>query len=244
MMEGEFNSMTEIYRVTPTFVPKPISWGKFKLNIPETYFFLSDFIDMSNKLPDPIRFCSHLAELHKKSVSPTGKFGFHITTCHGRYPQVVDWDSSWVSFYGKFLKGTMDIDRKINGLWKELDDMEDRLFSHVIPKVLGPLESEGRSIKPSLLHADCWEGNIGTDYETGNIYIFDGGALYGHNELEISMWRCKKSRMKGRAYLREYLKNSGVSEPVEQFDDRNRLYNLNMKFNHSALYPGCITRTE
>lgn len=243
-MEGEFDSMLEMYKVTPSFVPKPYSWGRFKLQSPETYYFLSDFIDMSNKLADPVKFCSNLAELHKKSVSPTGKFGFHITTCHGRYPQVVDWDPSWTSFFGKFLKGTMDIDRKINGPWKELDEMQERLLSHVIPRLLGPLESEGRSVKPSLLHTDCWEGNIGTDYETGQIYVFDSGSFYGHNELEISIWRCKRSRMKGRTHLREYLRNFGVSEPVDQFDDRNRLYNLNMNFIHSAHHPGSIPRTE
>ncbi len=78
---------------------------------------------MSNKLPDPVQFCSCFAELHQKSVLPTGKFGFHITTYRGRYPQVVDWDSSWEPFYGKFLRGIIEIDRKINGLWNELDEM-------------------------------------------------------------------------------------------------------------------------
>jgi len=244
MMEGEFNSMRELYKVTPTFVPKPITWGTFKTGLPVTHFFLCDFIDMSNKLADPVAFGSQLAELHMKSVSPTGQFGFHITTCHGRYPQVVDWDPSWTSFYAKFLKGTMDVARPLQTPWPEFERVSDRIISHVIPALLGPLESEGRSVKPSLIHSDCWEGNIGTDYESGQIYVFDSGALYAHNELEVSMWRCKRSRMKGRAYLREYLRHTGVSEPVEQFDDRNRLYNLNMNLIHSAHYPDSVPRNE
>ncbi len=68
--------------------------------------------------------------------------------------------------------------------------------------------------------------------------MFDSGAIYAHNQLEISMWRCKRSRMKGKAYLKEYLRNVGASGPVGQFDDRNRLYSLNMNFIHSAHHRG------
>ena len=64
MMEGEFNAMTELYKAMHSFVPEPYTWGKFKLPSPETYFFLCAFIDMSNKLPDPVQLCSKLAELH------------------------------------------------------------------------------------------------------------------------------------------------------------------------------------
>jgi protein-ribulosamine 3-kinase len=69
MMEGEFNSMSAIYGLIPSFVPKPQAWGKFKLATPETYFFLCDFVEMSNDMPDPVAFCARVAELHRISVS-------------------------------------------------------------------------------------------------------------------------------------------------------------------------------
>ena len=49
--------------------------------------------------PEPVEFTSKLAELHKKSRSPTGKFGFHITTCDGKVAHVVEWEESWAVFF-------------------------------------------------------------------------------------------------------------------------------------------------
>ena len=244
-MEGEYNSMLELYKVMPKFVPKPYCWGKFSSTTTiETYFFLSDFIEMSNKLPNPRTFCTQLAELHKKSVSPTGKFGFHMTTCHGRYPQVTPWESSWVTSYTNFLKGAMDIARTNNEPWPEFDAVSEKILTTVIPAVLGHLESNGRSIKPSLIHSDCWEGNIGTDYATGQIFVFDSGCFYAHHELEPAMWRCKRSRLGGKTYLKEYLRHSSVSEPVEMFEDRGRVYNLTFNFWHICHHPGSSPRNE
>lgn len=96
-MEGEFNAMSELYKTMPSFVPKPHSWGKYRIGNPDTYFFLSQFIEMSDRVPEPNQLCSKLAKL-RSSVSPTGKFGFHVTTCQGRIPQAVSWESSWTRF--------------------------------------------------------------------------------------------------------------------------------------------------
>ena len=54
MMEGEYNATSELYKTTPNFVPKLISWGSVG-NL-EKYYFLSDFIDMSDCLPDQLCF--------------------------------------------------------------------------------------------------------------------------------------------------------------------------------------------
>lgn len=53
--------------------------------------------------------------------------------------------------------------------------------------------------------------------------IFDACAMYAHNELELGMWRNGHHRF-GKPYFRQYLNHMPPSEPVEQFDDRNRLY--------------------
>lgn len=242
MLEGEFHSMTELYKTLPSFIPEPRAWGKFKMPYPETYFFLCDFIDMSNDLPDPVQFCSRVAELHKRSKSPTNQFGFHITTCQGRFPQAVGWDPSWESFFTKLLADSIRLDFQENGVWDDLQKVSERVLTEVIPRLIGPLESDGRSVKPCLIHGDLWDGNIGTDYETGDVYIFDAGAYYAHNEMEISMWRCERHRIKSKVYQREYLRNAGVSEPVEQFDDRNRIYCVYMNMIASAHHEGGIDR--
>jgi len=90
MLEGEFHSMTELYKTMPSFVPEPYAWGKFQTTNPETYFFLCQFIKMSNTMPDAIQFSSRVAKLHKLSKSPNNCFGFHVTTNQGKFPQVVE----------------------------------------------------------------------------------------------------------------------------------------------------------
>jgi fructosamine-3-kinase len=100
-MEGEFNAMTELYKTMPTMVPKPYSFGKCSIEGPETYFFLSQFVDMSDRVPGPNQLCSKLAQLHRTSISPTGKFGFHTTTCQGRIPWSVGWEAVGLRFSPK-----------------------------------------------------------------------------------------------------------------------------------------------
>jgi len=176
MMEGEFWAMTELYKTMPSLVPKPLARGRFQTETLETYFFLCDFIDISNQLPDPDRLCARLAELHRTSVSPTGKFGSRVRTCNGRTPQATEWDSIWTTFFTNFISHVMTLDFKTNGPWDELKKVEGRTLLHVIPRLVGALEADGRSVKPCLIHADLWEGNTGTSYETGGVLLFDAGS--------------------------------------------------------------------
>jgi protein-ribulosamine 3-kinase len=90
MVLGEFESMTAIHNTLPQFVPKPIAWGPYT-TISDTYFFLCAFRDMTHGMPNPHQFAALLSMLHQKSISPTGKFGFHITTCAGNPPEFIGW---------------------------------------------------------------------------------------------------------------------------------------------------------
>lgn len=238
MMEGEYNAMSELYKTMPNFVPKPVSWGKYRVGNLDTYFFLSHFIDMNDRVPEPNQLCSKLAQLHRNSVSPEGKFGLQATTCQGRTPQDVSWEGSWTKFYSNLLRHVADLDFEVNGYWEELALLEKRIFESVIPRLIGALERDGRSVKPSLIHADLWEGNTGTSYETGDIYIFDSGAYYAHNEMEIADWRCHYNKIHNKVYTRTYLRHYGPSEPKEEWDDRNRMYsvyyNVIYSVNHMA----------
>ncbi|KAI4212673.1 MAG: hypothetical protein LQ351_004564 [Letrouitia transgressa] len=242
MMEGEFNAMTELYKTVPSLVPQPHAWGKFKIQQPSTYFFLCDFIDMRNQLPDPARLCSRIAELHRVSVSPTGKFGFHISTYHGKYPQSVQWNDNWASFFKNLLQDALRADLEANGPWPEFEKVSERTLNKVIPRLLGVLQENGRIIKPSLIHGDLWDGNIGTAYADNSILIFDSGAYYAHNEMEIGMWRCVRHHISAKIFTRQYFREFPVSEPVEEWDDRNRIYCVKMNIVHSAHHKGDIVR--
>lgn len=224
LMEGEFNAMSELYKWAPGLVPKPHSWGKYRDSHPETYFYLSEFIDMKSTLPDPDKLCSKLSRLHKTSFSPNGQFGFHATTCQGRTPQAVSWEPTWTGFFSKLLRHATDLDFKANGYWEGLDVLEERILSNIVPRLIGALERDGRTVKPSLIHADLWEGNTGTSQE-GNVYVFDSGAFYAHHEMEIGNWRCNYNQInKDDIYTIAYDQYNERSDPKEEWDDRNRMY--------------------
>ena len=245
MLEGEFESMCELYKIAPGFVPKPYTWGKLNVSDPDMYYLLMDFIEMTNQNPDPIQLCTKLVGMHQASVSPTGMFGFHVVSCPGKLAQQTTWNPSWVDYYVQLLRGAMRLDTEINGKWKNLTQCVDRLISHVVPKVLGPLESNGRTVKPCLIHGNLWDGNIGTAFETGEVYVFAASAHYAHNEMEVAMWRGTVNKMvSSKVYLNNYLSRTGISEPAEQFDDRNRIYSVYHTLHESACEYGSSFREQ
>ncbi|KAI0913074.1 Fructosamine kinase-domain-containing protein [Ustulina deusta] len=244
MMEGEFKAMSEIYKWAQDLVPKPLAFGQYAAMDPEAYFFLSEAVNMREKMPDPSQICAKLAHLHSESKSPTGEFGFHITTCQGRVPQSVSWEKSWTTFFTRLLQHVSKLDFKYNGYWEELDMIEKRLVSNVVPRLLGALETDGRSIKPSLIHADLWEGNIGIGAKDGKVYVFNSAAFYAHNEMEIGEWRCHYHKIHDGAYTESYLEHCGPSEPKDEWEDRNRLYSIyfNLIYSVNHLSQGTAVR--
>ncbi|KAI0389417.1 Fructosamine kinase-domain-containing protein [Xylariaceae sp. FL0594] len=226
LMEGEYNAMSELYKWAPDM---DIS----------VYFFLSEFIDMEEVMPDPERLCARLAQLHRESTSPNGEFGFHITTCQGRIPQSVSWEKTWTALFTRLLLHVIKLDFTHNGPWDDLEKLETRLLSHVVPKLLRVLETEGRTLKPSLIHADLWEGNTGRCTKTGRPYIFDAAAFYAHNEMEVGNWRCHYNKIfKDGVYIDSYLKFQEPSEPKDEWDDRNRLYCIYFNIIYSVNHLG------
>ncbi|KAL8831705.1 MAG: hypothetical protein Q9191_000715 [Dirinaria sp. TL-2023a] len=242
MLEGEFHSMFEIYKAVPSLVPRPYGYGRFWQDNAITYFLLSDFIEMSEGLPDHVELSKCVASLHCRSQSPTGKFGFFTTTCHGKICQQVAWDSNWTSFYTKLLGDALQKDLETNGRWPVLEEVSSRTLYKVIPRLIGALESGGRSVRPALIHADLWEGNIATEKGTGKIFLIDAGAYYAHSEMEIGMWRCQRHAIRDEKFKNAYLEQMSKSEPTEEWDDRNRLYCVKMNVIHSAHHRGVQER--
>ncbi|KAI9804037.1 MAG: hypothetical protein M1833_000318 [Piccolia ochrophora] len=241
MMEGEFNALSELYKTFPSFITEPWAWGKFEHSVQPTHFFLMEFIPIADQLPLPGPFCALVAQLHRTSESPTGKFRLHIPTCHGKLTQNVDWESSWAKFFQTFLTEYFRLDNEVNGPWRDYDEAKEHVLSYVIPRLLEPLQAEGRTLKPCLVHGDLWEENTATTFD-GDIKIFDSAAIYAHNEFEIGMWRCERLKFSSRAYTGQYLKEIRASEPREDWDDRNRLYSLKFNLCHAIHFPGSPIR--
>ncbi|KAI4100262.1 MAG: hypothetical protein L6R37_005582 [Teloschistes peruensis] len=234
MLEGEYCSMFEIYKSTPSLVPHPYGCGQFRYGNDDLSFLLTDFIDMDTRLPDPVKLSECITTLQQQSQSPTGEFGFFTTTCHGKIPQQVSWDSSWTSFYAKLLQGALQQDLEHNGSWPHYEKVASRTLLKVVPRLLGALESDGRSVKPVLTHGDLWEGNIAMEKGTGKTLLIDAAAYYAHHEMEIGMWRCQRHAIHDPKFRDAYLDQMPKDEPKDEWDDRNRLYCVKMNVIHSA----------
>lgn len=193
ILYGEYTSMQEIHRVVPDFAPKPIAWGTYQNN-PETHFFLCEYRDMvlaRDEMPDPGRFTERLAALHLRSQrqSLEGKFGFHVPTYSGYLPQYTRWERSWEVFFSKSLRVALDLEIKAKGHDSEFDVLVPVVFEKIIPRLLRPLESEGRSVKPALVHGDLWYGNSGVDRVSGECLVFDACCFYAHHECKSHYYR-------------------------------------------------------
>lgn len=156
MLEGEFHSMNELYKAAPNLVPKPIAWGQLSVPSPPTYYFLCDFVDTTGKDPDPIQLCSKLVALHKSSRSPTNMFGFHLNPLRGNLPLNTTWNTSWQDFFVQLFRGSLLLDERINGAWRNLGQLVELVITQVVPQVLGPLVADGRVVKPSLIHGGTY----------------------------------------------------------------------------------------
>ena len=117
------------------------------------------------------------------------------------------------------------------------------MYEKVVPRLLRPLETEGRTLKPCLVHGDFWDGNTAVAIESGQLYMFDSGAFWGHNECKLQivyhlllrkaysplddLASCRPARSKlGRPFMEEYFKHFPITPPEEDWEDRNLLYSL------------------
>lgn len=243
MTRGEFQSISAMYNVLPKFVPRPIACGTYSA-IPDTHFFLCEFQEMTDDMPDPHEFTALLSTLHQKSVSPTGKFGFHVTTYAGNLPQFVGWEESWEVFFSKTMKQALDLEIERKGPSEELGILSKALFERVIPRLLRPLESDGRTVKPSLVHGDLWYANAGINVDTDKPLVFDACSFFAHNECtfaygtlamddakhvkfedEFGQWQPACNRF-GDEYVAAYSTFAQISPPEEDFQGRLDLYRL------------------
>lgn len=184
-MHGEYVSMTRLHDTMPKLTPTPLAWGTYESD-DNIHFFLCSFHDMDNKLCSLETFPKLVAELHTRGVSPNGKFGFPIATYQGRLRQDPSETETWEECFANNVKIMFDHELASQGPDDEITQLRAEIMNKVIPRLLRPMEVGGRKVVPRLVHGDLWEGNAGTDLQTGLPEIFDACSLYAHNECELS----------------------------------------------------------
>ncbi|KAL4970911.1 NADP-dependent oxidoreductase domain-containing protein [Aspergillus stella-maris] len=234
-LKGEFESTAAIHAVVGDFSSKPIGWGSFK-QLPGAHYYFCRFHELSDELPEPEEFCKEVANLHLKSEAPNGKFGFHVTTYNGDLPQDNTYTDTWEQFFINGFKHMIKLNIIRGGPWPALEGLEAAMLEKVIPRLLRPLETAGRFIKPALVHGDLWCGNTAVDTSRDRPLIFDPSSFYAHNEYELGNWRPERNKF-SRRYFNTYHSYVPKSAPEEDYDDRNALYSLRFNLQAAALFP-------
>ncbi|KAL1839258.1 hypothetical protein VTJ49DRAFT_1695 [Mycothermus thermophilus] len=240
-LQGEHTATTAIHTLTPSFCPRPIAVGTLHSS-PTSHFYLCewhDFLPADSPLPPPAPFCAQLARVHHSATSPNGKFGFPCTTYNGDLPQDNRWCDTWEELFVQQLRGVLAIrEERAGGKDGELERLLPALFGRVIPRLLRPMETKGRRVRPALVHGDLWCGNVGVVVEGGDEagMVFDPAGFWGHHEYEFGNWRPARNRFDER-YFEEYHRLVEKSEPKEDYEDRNMLYGVRFNLNAAALFP-------
>jgi fructosamine-3-kinase len=107
----------------------------------------------------------------------------------------------------------IELDEAKNGEWPEFKMVCQLILDKVVPRLLEPLQSNGRTIKPCLVHGDLWDENTAMDMATGEPFIFDACSFYAHNEYEIGDWRAARHRLSKPPYVQAYRQEYPESEP-------------------------------
>jgi len=173
--------MTALHQIVPHSTPRPIAHGTYASN-PSIHFFLCDFIDMIDELPDIRTFTYKIAQLHSTSESPNGKYGYSTPTYLGRLAQHTAWTSSWEVFFTNYMKHLMSSIESVQDPDQEFRSLFDAIVELVIPRLMRPLETGGRSIRPCLVHGDLYAGNVSVDEAALEPIVYDATCLYAHNE--------------------------------------------------------------
>ena len=195
---------------------------------------------MTDDLPDVIELAVSLAKLHREGVNPEGKYGFSVPHVRGTLPQYTGWEDTWEKYFTRAIIQEMENEQEAQGSDKKMQALFQQMLDKVIPRLLRPLETEGRSSKLCLIHGNAWDRNVSTNIETSKPIMFDAMSVYAHNEsecfnarvlmdltkaVELAGLGLARYRM-GKAYMKEYRKHFPVSDPASDKDDRNALYRL------------------
>lgn len=134
-----------------------------------------EFLHLISEHPDPEAISMITADLHRRSAGEADKFAFPVPNCHGKIVQPNDRDSDWSRFF--IITAFYKADIGVNGSEAEYGRLFELLKQHVIPRLLKPLQADGRVIQPCLVHGDLWHENIGINKETDEPIVYDASGL-------------------------------------------------------------------
>jgi protein-ribulosamine 3-kinase len=222
----------------PSLCPQSYGYGHFSSQ-PSTSFLVTDFLNLTSRSTAKSKAPSLAAKLAKLHTTPAPipegydkpMFGFPVTTCCGDTPQENGFKSSWAEFYaGNRLRFILQRSERSNGSDKEFHNLVEATASKVVPRLLGDGHLGGsQGITPVVVHGDLWSGNasvgvIGSKGGDPEDVVYDSSACYAHSEYELGIMKMFGGF--GGSFLKEYHELCPKTEPVGEYEDRVKLYEL------------------
>ncbi|KAJ6171464.1 hypothetical protein N7470_000531 [Penicillium chermesinum] len=262
MFEGEYASLNAIADAVPGFCPRALAWGAVDEDAasPRTFFLATEFLDLSGAMgrstgneTSATTLAARLGKLHSTPApadeSGRRRFGFPVPTFCGDTKQENRFRDSWAEFYAEErLMTILRTSETRNGRDAGLRELVEATAQKVVPRLLGDghlgfRDGKGEGIVPVVVHGDLWSGNadrgkiVGTGREeTVGDVVYDPSAVYGHSEYELGIMHMFGGF--GSKFFEQYHRIVPKTEPVEEYEDRIRLYELYHHLNHHAIFGG------
>lgn len=249
-LPGEHESLKAIHDAVPSLCPQSYGHGHFSSQA-STFYLVTDFLNLMSRSAPKSSAPSLAAKLGKLHTTPAPTppghdgpmFGFPVTTCCGDTPQDNTFKSSWADFYAENrLRFILRRAEKSNRVDKELHTLVETVASRVVPRLLGDDHlNNGNGVTPVVVHGDLWSGNAGVGTIGNNSgdpedVVYDSSACYAHSEFELGIMNMFGGF--GASFLSEYHRHCPKSEPVAEYEDRVKLYELYHHLNHYAMFGG------
>lgn len=178
MFVGEVHGLRAMYDTSTIRIPNVYHYASLKSTdgsyIAMEHIEMNDMYDMGELGRNLARM--HLAEPGIEKAQ-NGQFGFPVNNTIGATTQPNTWMDDWLDFFREKrlrhqakLTHDSNLGDKTNKLCTRLDEL---------------FEDVKGDLKPSLIHADFWSGNVAGCSE-GPV-VFDSACYYGHREAEFGM---------------------------------------------------------
>ena len=185
MIVSEFLSTSIYYNAAPDISLRPWGYGSYG-TLPATYFIVHEYGGWSDNDRPTQEYAPELAkavsDMHQRSQWPGGKFGMAHTLFGGNSRSYWPPADSWEDCFSRGMRHEFDQERRVQGSDPEFDFLTAAILDRVIPRLIGPLETMGNSIVPTLVHGDMWTGNTAVHPKTKRPVLFDATPLYAHFE--------------------------------------------------------------
>ncbi|KAL4070592.1 Fructosamine/Ketosamine-3-kinase [Scleroderma citrinum] len=235
---GEAESLRAIYEAAPRLAPRLLASGISGKEAPSEAgrpYFLCEYKGIGALTIEAAEILGERLSKELHTFKSSNGYGFSVPTYCGATRQDNGWFGSWEECYSTMMRNLLQRLPK-GGKYSELLLKGEEVRTRVIPWLLRPL-----AIEPVLLHGDLWNGNMGTDKESGQPVIFDPSTYYGHNEADLAIARIFGGIPKN--FFTAYHKHRPKSEPVQQYGLRGDLYELYHYLNHTVLFGGGYARS-